>query len=111
MSSAAPQPVETAPGSITFTYKTVSGRPEWLSRDPIEDAEMMPDGPNLYSYVQNNPLNLFDPIGMQGVPSMNSVTSNPVIAAELAIIEAGISGMTAAAILEQALPVVLPPQL
>jgi RHS repeat-associated protein len=35
----------------------------WLSRDPLEDAEMR-EGPNLYAYVANNPVNLVDPDGL-----------------------------------------------
>jgi RHS repeat-associated protein len=34
----------------------------WLSRDPI--AEQGPDGPNIYSYVSNNPANGIDPMGL-----------------------------------------------
>jgi RHS repeat-associated protein len=35
----------------------------WLSRDPLPDAEMK-EGPNLYAYVQNNPINGTDPLGL-----------------------------------------------
>ena len=35
----------------------------WLSRDPLPGAEME-EGPNLYAYVGNNPLNLVDPLGL-----------------------------------------------
>lgn len=35
----------------------------WLSRDPLANAEMM-EGPNLYAYVGNNPVNLIDPDGL-----------------------------------------------
>lgn len=35
----------------------------WLSRDPLEDAEMK-EGPNLYAYVGNNPINFIDPQGL-----------------------------------------------
>jgi RHS repeat-associated protein len=43
---------------------------EWLSEDPIEwvtgaMAEILPDGPNIYGYVGNNPINLSDPSGLQ----------------------------------------------
>jgi uncharacterized protein RhaS with RHS repeats len=37
----------------------------WLNRDPLEDAELLPDGPNLYEFVRNNPINWFDPDGAQ----------------------------------------------
>ena len=35
----------------------------WLSRDPLGMAEAR-QGPNLYAYVANNPLNLVDPLGL-----------------------------------------------
>ncbi|MBL9169181.1 MAG: hypothetical protein JNN07_15685 [Verrucomicrobiales bacterium] len=35
----------------------------WLSRDPLRKAELN-EGPNLYAYVQNNPVNLTDPLGL-----------------------------------------------
>jgi uncharacterized protein RhaS with RHS repeats len=48
------------PGSRACGYKTVSGRHEWLNRDPIEEA----GGLNLYGYVGNNPVNYIDPLGL-----------------------------------------------
>jgi RHS repeat-associated protein len=53
------QVVETASGCITYSYKLASGRPEWLSRDPIAES----GGINLYGYVANNPINSLDPDG------------------------------------------------
>jgi uncharacterized protein RhaS with RHS repeats len=47
------------PGSRGCGYKTVSGRHEWLNRDPIQEL----GGLNLYDYVMNNPINKFDPDG------------------------------------------------
>jgi RHS repeat-associated protein len=35
----------------------------WLSRDPLINAEIE-EGPNLYAYVGNNPINLIDPFGL-----------------------------------------------
>ncbi len=35
----------------------------WLSRDPLRDAEKK-EGPNLYAYVGNNPVNMVDPLGL-----------------------------------------------
>ena len=53
-----------APSGLNLTlyraYDPVMGR--WLSRDPLENAEMK-QGPNLYAYVQNDPVNAFDPYG------------------------------------------------
>lgn len=48
--------------TITLTI-TVSGRPFWLSRDPLWMAESLPEGPNLYAYVGNDPINYYDPYG------------------------------------------------
>ncbi|MGO9204457.1 MAG: RHS repeat-associated core domain-containing protein [Limisphaerales bacterium] len=42
-------------------YDAESGR--WLSRDPLRKAEER-EGPNLYAYVRNNPVNLSDPLGL-----------------------------------------------
>jgi len=56
----APQPVETvSETAVTFTI-TVSGLSFWLSRDPI--GEM--GGLNLYGFVENNPANDFDAVGL-----------------------------------------------
>ena len=35
----------------------------WLSRDPVEDAEFLPEGPNLYAYVGNYSTIRVDPDG------------------------------------------------
>jgi RHS repeat-associated protein len=45
-------------------YDADTGR--WLSRDTLRNAEMK-EGPNLYAYVRNNPVNLTDPLGLAGV--------------------------------------------
>jgi RHS repeat-associated protein len=42
-------------------YDHESGR--WLSRDPLRLAEMT-EGPNLYAYVGNNPINSYDRLGL-----------------------------------------------
>jgi RHS repeat-associated protein len=36
----------------------------WISRDPAENAESLQEGPNLYSYVANNPVKWIDPLGL-----------------------------------------------
>jgi RHS repeat-associated protein len=38
---------------------------KWLSRDPLENAEQK-QGPNLYAYVHNNPVDWRDPLGLAG---------------------------------------------
>ena len=50
----------TAPGYRRCGYKTASGRPEWLSRDPMGEY----GGLNLYGYVRDNPVNMRDPLGL-----------------------------------------------
>jgi RHS repeat-associated protein len=40
-----------------------SGLGRWLSRDPLDDAEIE-QGANLYAYVRNNPVNVIDPMGL-----------------------------------------------
>jgi RHS repeat-associated protein len=42
-------------------YDPEQGR--WLSRDPLENAEVL-EGPNLYAYTANNPINFVDPLGL-----------------------------------------------
>ncbi len=42
-------------------YDAELGR--WLSRDPLPEVETT-QGPNLYAYVRNNPINLIDPEGL-----------------------------------------------
>jgi RHS repeat-associated protein len=45
-------------------YDSNAGR--WLSRDPISQGELV-EGPNLYAYVNNDPISLTDPFGLQAV--------------------------------------------
>jgi hypothetical protein len=42
-------------------YDPTIGR--WLSRDPDQNAEFLPEGPNLYSYVGNDPVRYVDHLG------------------------------------------------
>jgi RHS repeat-associated protein len=59
---------ENATGSVQYTYQNVSGRAEWLSRDPYKDQDgndaEISQWPNLYAYVENDPLNFYDPYGL-----------------------------------------------
>ncbi len=47
-------------------YDPTIGR--WLSRDPLENAELR-QGINLFAYVQNDPVNRVDPLGLQTSPN------------------------------------------
>ena len=51
------------PGSRGYGCKTVSGRHEWPSKDPIG----FDGGNNWYAYVGNNPVNGVDPLGLYGL--------------------------------------------
>jgi len=53
-------PLRTAPGYRACGYKTASGRPKWLSRDPLGEYA----GINIYGYVLNDPVNGTDQFGL-----------------------------------------------
>jgi RHS repeat-associated protein len=62
-------------------YDSDTGR--WLSRDPIQEQ----GGINLYGYVENNPINWIDPLGLAGLAAPHNqaalaelVASNSMIA-------------------------------
>jgi RHS repeat-associated protein len=42
----------------------------WLSEDPAGYV----DGPNQYLYVKNNPINMTDPSGLEGIEAWNPLT-------------------------------------
>ena len=56
-----------ATSGLNFTlfraYDPTTAR--WLSRDPLPDAERS-QGPNLYEYVSNDPVDTTDPLGLAG---------------------------------------------
>jgi len=54
-----PQPLKTQQGTRAYSYKIVSGRPVWPSRDPIEEE----GGINLYGFVYNNTNYWIDVLG------------------------------------------------
>jgi len=70
----APQVVEAHQENSPTPTKTVSGIPYWLSRDPIAEN----GGINLYAYVYNNPLNYWDPDGLdaEGLQSLYEAMGN-----------------------------------
>jgi RHS repeat-associated protein len=58
----------------------------WLSRDPLQDAEQK-QGPNLYSYVSNNPVNLIDSSGLQGTDIWDQpMEGDPIMTLILALL-------------------------
>ncbi|QYY37440.1 hypothetical protein [Ruficoccus sp. ZRK36] len=57
-------------GTLTIT---VSGRPFWLSRDPIEEK----GGLNLYSFVKNDGINFLDVAGLEAVGGTPTVPGLP----------------------------------
>jgi len=72
-------------------YDPAIGR--WLSRDPLMDAEAR-QGPNLYAYVGNEPVNNIDSLGLCTGSSLCACFANPANAA--ACSQAGITGEQAA---------------
>ena len=55
----------------------------WLSRDPMELAEAR-EGPNLYAYVGNNPINFVDPEGLAFTTADAFCLKHPLVCAEIA---------------------------
>ena len=70
---------EIATGSVQYTYRSASGRGEFLSRDPLSGAEFK-QGTNLYAYCGNNYLNSIDPTGM----CLKSLWNDLVLGTEVA---------------------------
>ena len=52
--------------TLNRAYNPTLGR--WLSRDPLKDAETS-QGPNLYWYVRNDPVNIKDLTGLKIYPT------------------------------------------
>ena len=67
-----PQPLRMHRGDEASRMKTVSGRRVWLSADPIKED----GGLNLYAYVNNDPINYWDPNGLE--PLINMLGDNAV---------------------------------
>jgi RHS repeat-associated protein len=49
--------------NLTWRRPYDANRARWLSRDPLEDAELE-QGASLYAYVKNNPVRFVDPLGL-----------------------------------------------
>jgi RHS repeat-associated protein len=54
----------------------------WLSRDPLSNAEDR-EGPNLYAYVKNEPVNRIDPEGLNNLELAELCEANPVACREV----------------------------
>ena len=67
------------PGFRRYTYQTVPGRSGWPSRDPIEELgievfrqageNIVTPGPNLYTFVLNDPNDRIDLLGLRDCPA------------------------------------------
>jgi RHS repeat-associated protein len=61
--------------SNTWASRDPLGGGDWITRDPIGITDEPSLNLNLYKYVNNNPINLIDPLGLQ---AMDSVTNSIV---------------------------------
>jgi RHS repeat-associated protein len=77
-------------GKPRFGYETALG--EGISRDPLKNAELR-QGPNLYGYVLNNPINLIDAFGLDWSTAAQAIWN----AAGYAVSGSEIPGAAAAA--------------
>ena len=75
-----------------------AGIGRWLSRDSLDNAEVS-QGSNLYTYVNNDPVNLVDPMGLQTSDPNGPCCVNEAEAAKLAA--AGLGVMCATLILSR----------
>ena len=62
MTRGSPQVLDRVPETPPHDYDPASGRPKWLSRDPIGEQ----GGVNLYGMVGNNAVNHWDYLGLKG---------------------------------------------
>jgi RHS repeat-associated protein len=61
----------------------------WLSRDPLKYAEMK-EGPNLYSYVGNQPVNHIDPLGLCTDTLQCTCVRQPQVCAQAGLLAEGV---------------------
>ena len=87
-----------APSGLDLTLYRAYGADlgRWLSRDPLENAELLPEGPNLFAYIMDDPLDGIDADGLSRSSCLAAIARFWQASARLAarIAEAAYHGCT-----------------